>query len=96
MVDSMRFAAVAHLEPSLNGVAAISTSLRDRDGLFAENPLNAARKWYWRLRPAERNACSRITVSAWLELGSTPKRACVPYTGPELTFWPEHGLREVG
>jgi hypothetical protein len=95
MADSMRFAAVAHFEPPLNGVAVVSTSKRHRDGLFAETPLNAARKWYWRLSPVERTACSRVTVSAWTELGSASKFLAV-YAGPELTFWPEHGLREVG
>jgi hypothetical protein len=82
MSSQIRFAAIAHLA----GGEPITTESRPHEGLFAENPLNAAAKWYWRLSEAERSACNTVTVSAWVLPHSGPY---LLYSGPDVTWRPK-------
>jgi len=81
MASEMRFAAGADLD----GFESVTTASRPRDGLFAQNALNAASKWYWRLSETELAACRLVTVSAWVEPDTGPY---IIYSGPDVTWRP--------
>jgi hypothetical protein len=78
----MRYAAAAHL-----GSTVVTTDA-DPESLHAATPLAAAKKWYWRLTDAQRQACERIVISAWTKHQGSPWER---YEGPDLVYCPSRG-----